>query len=254
MTHDPSVTSHRLLDESAAELERATDFESSLLRAAMGETPSPELSAKMMAPLAAGAAAGSAAAAGKLIKGATAKWLGAGASLLLAGGVYYAVTATEGPPSRVNVPPTAPIVNSPPPSEPHEAHVPELAPPSDSVRPTESKLSEEQRTQTTRPDSLSAGPVKNTSSTLAEEMQLLDRARSALKSRKDPEEALRLLSLYEKKYPQGTLRQEATVLRVSALKESGASARADELKSEFLKANPKSAHKKQLEDSSSDAR
>lgn len=239
MTHDPNTTDPRLLDSSA------TDFESSLLKAAIVEAPTQELSAKMLMPLATGAAVATAAGGAKLLKGAAAKWLGTGATILAVGGAYYLGT-TPGDVPPESKPPAPPSIVEAVPADPDVG-------PSDESTPQAPPTGGEETVVDVPPRAVGPAPSlgKKSPSTLAEEMQLLDRARAALKSRKDPEEALRLLNTYEHKYPRGALRQEATVLRVSALEESGARDRADALKSEFLKDNPKSAHKKQLENGSS---
>lgn len=218
----------------------ATDFESSLLHAAKAEAPTEALSAKMLAPLATGAA--TAAATGGI---GVLKWALSGASVLLVGGAYYLGDAPNDVPRDSRAP--APIVE-----------VPAKAPPSDSSEraadqdgsPTALPPTELRKLDPAPVAPPSTPPPKKAPSSLADEMRLLDQARQALKVRKDPLEALRLLNVYESKYPSGALRPEATVLRVSALEQSGAEARAQELKSEFLKAHPESAHKKQLENGS----
>jgi hypothetical protein len=85
-------------------------------------------------------------------------------------------------------------------------------------------------------------------------MRLLDDARAALAGRA-PEKALRLLANYDARFPQGTLRQEATVLRVSALKGTGKQSQAAQLTDKFLEESPNSAHKSRLqaEDGTQDA-
>lgn len=220
----------------------ATDFESSLLRAAVEEAPTEALSAKMLAPLATGAMATATTGGVGVLK-----WALSGAAVLIVGGAYYLGDAPQKAPSDSGEP--APTIEEP--ARVREATLEKLAP-EPKVGPSDVPESED----SARPKAPARSAIlpKKSASTLEEEMRLLDQARSALRAGKNPGEALRLLSLYEKKYPAGTLRQEATVLRVSALEESGAEIRADELKSEFLKANPKSAHKKQLENGSNSAK
>jgi hypothetical protein len=172
-----------------------------------------------------------------------------GAGVLLVGGAYYlgdhSVEETRdarGPLSTITAP-----------SQTQERAAEEHAPQTGLTAP-EGAHSETVKPPKTEVATPSAPASKRAQSSLAEEMRLLDEARSALKVRKNPTEALRLLSIYESRYPSGALRPEATVLRVAALEESGADARADALKTEFLKAHPQSAHKKQLENGSSSAK
>ncbi len=222
----------------------ATDFERSLLNAAIEEAPTAELGAKMLAPLAVGGAATSAAGATLL-----AKWLGAGAAVLAVGGALYLSSGGTTEETRATVPNEAPVssqtTDAPVPGPSREEVLDEAPPPS----PLTAKEPEKPTARSVQATSVQ----KKSGSTLADEMRLLDRARAALKAQ-NAEEALRLLSLYDSKYPSGDLRPEATVLRVSALKESGEKDRATELKSEFLKEHPTSAHKKQLENGSSSAK
>lgn len=239
----------------------ANEFESSLLRAALEEAPTEALSAKMLAPLGTGAVVTATVGGVGILK-----WALSGAAVLVVGGAYYLGDAPEH--SATKHPATKhpatehstiehPAIESPtkgtrveePASAPQET-LQEPAPEPPSVR---GALEREGFAESSPPARAPALP-KKAASTLEEEMRLLDQARSALRARGNPAEALRLLAIYEEKFPAGALRQEATVLRVSALKESGAETRANELTSEFLKENPKSAHKKQLENSSSSAR
>lgn len=245
MTNNRDLTGHqgladpRLLDGSA------TDFESSLLRAAVEEAPGEALKAQMLAPLATGAATTAAATTGSL---GVLKWVVSGAGVLLVGGAYYLGDApVEAPLNSRKSAPAAEVPPKPPTREAKEL-TPELPASPESLPPRE-----ERKTDTHAPI-VAARPSKKSASSLADEMRLLDEARTALKSRKDPNEALRLLRVYDSRYPSGALRPEATVLRVSALEESGAGDRADALKSEFLKAHPQSAHKKQLENGASSAK
>lgn len=234
------MTERRLLDGAA------TDFEASLLKSAINEAPSPELSAKMMAPLAAGAAVGGTLGAASLLK-----WAGLGAGALVLGGAVYLFGNPASDSSSVpeETGSTDHVIANAPSSPSTEDQLTESSAPASvaemvhqASQPVASKREDLQNkaTQTVAKSALAPD-------TLAEEMRLLDRARSLLKSAKDPQGALSILNEYQKKYPQGKLRPEATVLRVSALEASGAQEKATELKDEFLRAHPQSAHKKQLE-------
>jgi TolA-binding protein len=76
---------------------------------------------------------------------------------------------------------------------------------------------------------------------LREEIRLLDQVRAALSSGSH-RRALSLLSAHAERFPRGTFRQEAGVLRMEALDRSGDKARARALATKFLADHPKSPH------------
>ena len=78
-------------------------------------------------------------------------------------------------------------------------------------------------------------------SDIREEIRLLDQARSAVRSGASAQ-ALRTLAKYEQKFPRGQFRQEVSVLRMEALKQSGESERAAALAKRFLVEHPDSPH------------
>lgn len=240
MTSDRNLSGQQDLPDTRLLEGSATDFESSLLRAAIEEAPTQALSMQMLTPLATGAAATA------TVEGlGVLKWVLTGASVLVVGGAYYlGDSPVEGPQNSQK---SEPMVDAAPQALPVEEVELRME---QSATPAQRPALEERKKAGNQSSAAAALPSKKAPSSLAGEMQLLDQARSALKSRKDPNEALRLLTTYERKYPDGALRPEATVLRVAALEESGAGDRADALKSEFLKAHPQSAHKKQLENGS----
>lgn len=82
---------------------------------------------------------------------------------------------------------------------------------------------------------------KPTSSSLADEVAKLDRARIALDGN-DPSKALREADEYIARYPHGTFVQEAEVLRVQALLAKGDRAGAERAGNQFLAAHPTSPH------------
>ncbi len=85
---------------------------------------------------------------------------------------------------------------------------------------------------------------------LRAELSLLDQVRAAL-SKEEPDRALALLSAYSERFPEGELKQEATVLRVEALSARGQMEEAGTLSDQFLDEHPQSAHKRRLERSKS---
>jgi len=84
-----------------------------------------------------------------------------------------------------------------------------------------------------------AAPVATTA--LAEEMRLLDAARRSLASG-DSRGALSTLASYERAFPQGALRPEASVLKVRALLAAGDRSGAEALGQRVIERAPKSEH------------
>ncbi len=72
------------------------------------------------------------------------------------------------------------------------------------------------------------------------EARLLASARAALT--KDPEKALKFVRQHQALYPQGMLAQEREVLKVSALRQAGQDAEAQEAAASFRKTHPDSVH------------
>ncbi len=88
----------------------------------------------------------------------------------------------------------------------------------------------------------SAAPA---SSTLSEELALLDEARREL-ARGDATGALATLDRYQQRFPRGTLALEAQVLRIDALWRRGDQASARQLAARFVEAHPSSPHSPRL--------
>ncbi len=235
----------RLLDVDGSEWERL------LLQTARQEVPSTEVDDKLLSPLVGLPLAGGSASA-TYGSSALVKWAAASAAVAL--GVGYAVwpSAEE---SRTEV--SQPFVEAPQ-EDPSEGASRVGEAESDSsfetgaaeeVPPVPSSQKGAQGTGAGRgahqkEPNAESGAKPN--STLAEEMRLLDQARADLKQG-EAEAALVVLGRYDQSYPHGVLRQEATVLRVTALKESGHKKEASQLGDSFLEAHPTSAHKRRLE-------
>lgn len=86
-----------------------------------------------------------------------------------------------------------------------------------------------------------ASNAKAPSLDLSEEMRLIDSARAHVASGAT-KKALSVLAAYDRRFPRGTLRQEAAVLRVEALEKSGDEKRAAELAKKFVSEHPNSPH------------
>jgi hypothetical protein len=81
---------------------------------------------------------------------------------------------------------------------------------------------------------------------LREEIALLDRARSALRSGNGGA-ALVELAQYTRRFPRGEFSQEVTALRIEALSQSGQAGAARALGKKFLAAHPESPHAERIE-------
>lgn len=224
-------------------LER-TEFEQRLMDAAGAERPSPELSARMAGAL--GIPVGPGAAplpAAKLSSG----LLSTGVIAAALGGAFglWALLhpAPEPSPQRAVHPAQAASKPAPREVEPIAPHGPHIG-----VLEGAPAAPQEPADKVAQP---TANPVANASkgggevtpsverSDLREEIRAIDAVRSALSGR-DPALALSLLRGYASKFPNGTFRQEATVLRVEALEQSGQHQKAQALSRDFQSKHPTS--------------
>jgi TolA-binding protein len=172
---------------------------------------------------------------GAVAKAASANWnqiamAGLVVAGLVTGGAVVAKREAAKTPAvqHVAAPAPAPVVPQPTPVEPIPAAVPEEAP---KAAPAERVRSESR-----------VAPVSD----IREEIRLLDQARAAVKSGAH-DKALRTLAKYDQKFPRGQFRQEAQVLRMEALKQSGKSASASALAKRFLAEHPNSPHVERVE-------
>jgi outer membrane protein assembly factor BamD (BamD/ComL family) len=81
---------------------------------------------------------------------------------------------------------------------------------------------------------------------LREEIRLIDRARAAMRGGA-PEQALDELKIYARRFPRGSLSQEAFVLKLEALKMAGQRERAESMARRYLAQHPDSAYSPRLE-------
>jgi hypothetical protein len=233
-----------------------TEFERRLMDAASAERPSPELSARMAGalgiPMGPGAPPLPAAklTSGLLPAGVIAAALGGALGLW----ALLRPTAEPSPQPAVH-PAQAALKPAPrevePAAAPHSPHIGVLeAPPAPVPEPAD---------KAARP---APSPVANASkgsgestpsverSDLREEIRAIDAVRSAL-SGHDPALALSLLRAYSSKFKNGTFGQEATVLRVEALEQSGQHQKAQALSRDFQSKHPTSPLSERLSRQSS---
>jgi len=157
------------------------------------------------------------------------------------------ITAREPAPTPVSAPP-APVarVESPPavvsaPDEEREVVITPDSLPSAPVRSAPiGAQSPSARVTTPAPVAAPAG-----SASIAREVELLDSVKAKLGAGQAGE-AARALDAYDAEFPAGTLRPEATVLRIRTLLASGDRPSAEKLGSAFLAEHPSGVHAKRV--------
>jgi hypothetical protein len=95
-------------------------------------------------------------------------------------------------------------------------------------------------------DSKNVVTESETTSNIQDQIALIDAAHAAVK-RHDASAALSSVDTYTSRYPGGLFDQEATVIRIEALDQSGIHARAASLARTFLAKHPTTPHAKRLE-------
>lgn len=207
-----------------------SEFERQLLEAARAERPSAELSARMADALGLPTPVNLSPPL-QAAKGAVSAWIGLSALAILGGSVLlWALWPRH---SAEPVAPTEPKVQlvaqqAPPPQ-------PLSAPALGDARSTEAAP----LAPSSRPASKPSVPIASARGDLREEIRLIDAARAAVANHA-ADQALSLLQRYSATYPGGVFGQEASVLRMEALSQSGQQARAKTLAREFLARHPNS--------------
>ena len=209
------------------------------------DEPAPErvaaLQAAVTASIAAGitASAGTAAAASATAKAGLFKvvlgLLGAGG---VAGAALVGTGVVDAPWSAPSREPASPVPSPPAPAP--MADPEPLAPEID-------------REPETKPDAVEEAPAKRaarprppaTAGTIAEEAQLLERARSTLES--NPRAALAAAESHRRRFRRGALAQEREVLVIDALMRLGRRASAERRAAAFTRQYPHSAHRERVE-------
>jgi hypothetical protein len=216
----------------------ATDLERTLLQAARGERPSPEMTKRMAAGLgisvgAAVTAAAAPVAAAPVVaaNSALGGWIAAG--VLAAAAVAAGVVGV-----RTSSAPAKPAVHA-------KAAAPAIAAPAVVTPPAETPVVTARETRIERIEKVRRHPaaapaaVPAPASDLRDQIALLDAARTAVKAGSS-ERALVLLRRYDASYPAGAFRPEALALRIEALSQDGRRAEAQALAREFLTRYPQS--------------
>jgi hypothetical protein len=206
----------------------ATGLERLLLEAAGSERPLPDQRLRMRIAL--GLPVSGLAATG--IKAAAAAWGHAALFAVVAAGMAGSMSQPELPRAQGNV--GFSVIR---PSSLLPAHVTEPAPVASAANPVAPEP-----TPMDRPKPAGSSNTRaSTPSDLREEIRLLDQAREALRH-EAPTRALERLGHYAVRFPRGSFRQEAMVLRIEALARSGERARARVMADRFLAEHPESPH------------
>jgi TolA-binding protein len=166
--------------------------------------------------------------------------------LAMSMGALFGLRGTE-PPRRVALTPTNSAASKP--------HVKVTAPASEVVADNaaamataESDVATPASAQPTEPATLDTSRARaperartNSGPDLREEIKLMDTARSAIRSQ-HAQAALDALDRYAARFPAGSFKQEAAVLKIQALALRGDTARAHSMAKQFIKNNPKSPY------------
>lgn len=235
---EPTPLEKLLLDASRSEIPSAEHKAN--LRAAIGLGIGPPLSlpppplASTAAPAVASAPLASSPLAAPVVvlaKSNRAAKLALGMGALAVAGALWFTRGSE----RTSVAPARPAVASKPVGVP----APVIATPAVETQPGLSPLPPLAQAAPARPtrSESSANVVED----LSEQIRLIEAARAGVASR-DVKAALLALNSYSSKFPRGSFGQEATVLRIRALDQSGDSARAAAMAKSFVARFPNSPH------------
>jgi hypothetical protein len=224
---EPTALERMLLDASRAEL--PSDDHKARLRAALGiGLP---LSGPLAAPPPANAAAQAPAAADSISKAAPFAKVALGVGMLgVAGALWFTLRPAPVPPAPTRTEAPQAVVAAPK-AKPAAAVVAAPAPEASPLPPVEQPISAPRARSVTS----AAG------SDLSEQIRLIEAARAGVASR-DAKAALSALDGYAAKFPRGSFGQEALVLRIRAVEQTGDSARASAMAKSFIARFPSSPH------------
>lgn len=151
---------------------------------------------------------------------------------VIAAGLWLALRPSSDAPAPVERPRAESAPAAAPPQEPPSAKAPEV------VAPAEPPSA-------AAPAATDAGSARTKRSSGIAEDQLLEQARSALRS--DPARALSLTRQHQLDFPHGALSQEREVIAIEALRRLGRTDEAARRTERFERLYPQSAHKRKLD-------
>ncbi len=228
---DPTPLERLLLDASRSE--QPSDEHKARLRAALG-LGAPLSGPLTAAPPEAASPVAEAASVGRsgLARSAPLAKVALGTGVLAAlGALWFTQTPDSAPVDVKPSPVVQPVTPAPVPDRspsPARGAAPEVSP----LPPVE------QRVVTPRARTTSSAPEADD---LSEQIRLIEAARAGVAAR-DAKAALAAVSEYSSKFPRGSFGQEAAVLRIRAIDQSGDSARATAMAKAFIARFPKSPH------------
>ncbi len=222
--------------------ETSSDFVKSLLDSAAGDVPSPQAEDRTLRAVEQQLVVPKGWPRGWVIGGTV---VGIGALLLLLGRAYQSGHTS---PATVKTPPVEPAVTEPavpPPLPTVEPTAPPTATATTAIVPASgaSPATATVRAPFVHPSATAAVPSATVDAPLGlrDELALIDEARTEL-SAGNATSALGTLGRYDKRYPQGLLREEATAVRVEALFAAGKTSEGRSTAEAFLREHPQSTH------------
>lgn len=224
-------------------LQGGSPLEQSILSSAHDdESPSPDLEHRVLAAMAAAPLAAAAATSPSFGRFLSTRSVLTGVASIAVGALIIGAILRKGPEPVAPAPPTAPISTVAKTAEPPAAPTTEARP--ETVMTPDSLPNAPARASAAR---AATAPTPSTaaSASIAREIELLDTVKSKLGAG-SAAEAAHALDAYDAEFPQGTLRPEASVLRIRTLLLAGDRAGAEKLGKDFLAKNPNGVHAKRV--------
>jgi hypothetical protein len=165
------------------------------------------------------------------------------AAMGVAAGVHFYQPSSG---TQVTAPAAVPVAQSEAPARPAVEPKQELG----STKPESLPLATPERDETKAeaPTGRASGEQRSNArqtDSIARELEQVEAARAALRAG-SPSRSLHLLNEYAQRFPRGSLRTEATVLRIEALSASGDTAAASRLGNKFLAQSPNGPYARRI--------
>jgi len=228
-------------------LSGGSPLEQSILASANDdESPSSDLEKRVLAAMAAAPLAAAAASTPTFARWLSTRTVVTGVASIAVGALIIGAILRQGPaPATAPPRPAAPVATVAATAEPPPASTAAAKP--ETVMTPDSLPNAPARASATPSARAATAPTPSTaaSASIAREIELLDSVKSKLGAG-SASDAAHALDAYDAEFPQGTLRPEATVLRIRTLLLAGDRAGAEKLGSEFLAKNPNGVHAKRV--------